>query len=103
VSGIEGFFGKHSTESLLVSTRHAAVQLCPSPPIFHIRIPSEVHCANVDMAMLLVNPLSPGGKTSLSEAYLPAAPLRGMLPEPFACSDALHMPLPIRPRHSATA
>jgi hypothetical protein len=38
-------------------------------------IPSVVHCASLDMAILSVNPISPGGKTSLSEAYLPAAQL----------------------------
>ena len=63
----------HVWKLLLFSAAHAAVQLCPSPPIFHIMIPSVVHCASLDMAILSVNPLSPGGKTSLSEAYLPVA------------------------------
>jgi hypothetical protein len=73
VSCIEGLVRKHFTE--LLSTWHASVQCFPPPPIFHIMIPSVVHCASLDMAILSVNPLSPGGKTSLSEAYLPAAHL----------------------------
>ena len=73
MSCIEGLVRKHFTE--LLSTWHASVQCLPPPPIFHIMIPSVVHCASLDMAILSVNPLSPGGKTSLSEAYLPAAQL----------------------------
>ena len=51
---------------------HAVLQLSLGLPIFHIRIPAIVHASRVDVAMLLVNPLSPRGKTSVKEAYLPA-------------------------------
>jgi hypothetical protein len=41
-------------------------------PNFHIWIPATVHSTSLDMAMLLVNTLSPGGKASVKEAYVPA-------------------------------
>jgi hypothetical protein len=69
VSCLEGIFGKHFAESLLVSTPHAASQLCPKLLIFQIRVPSEAQSSSVDMAMLLINPLSPGAKIGVKETW----------------------------------
>ncbi len=59
------------------------LQLSPLPPIFHIWTPAIVHACRVDVAMLLVNTLSPGGKLGVSELGVPGA----YLPAPHSVQD----------------
>ena len=65
---MEMIFERHCNPELL----HAVLQLSPAMPIFHISIPARAHASRVDVAMIVLNTLSPEDKTILKGAYLPA-------------------------------
>ena len=68
-----------SCQNFAVLTLHApwltagVLQLWPLPPIFHSRMPAAVHASSVDLAMLLLKPISPEDTTTSKEPglYLP--------------------------------
>jgi hypothetical protein len=67
VAALEGSksSAKHSNPAL----SHTVLQLWPLCPIFHCWTPATVHSSSVELAMLLINPVSPEATTG---AYLPA-------------------------------
>ncbi len=71
VSASESCCGKfpHDSPALL----HTVLQLWPLPPIFHSRMPAAVHASSVELAMLLLKPISPEDTTTSKEPglYLP--------------------------------
>ncbi len=78
---------------------HAVSQLSEPPPIFHIWIPAIAHALSVASSILLVSPLSQGGKTDIKEVYLPVPQslqvLAPRVAEYMPVSQSLHATEPV--------